>query len=290
MRHIKSVILLVIVCAVLAISLFCAWREQQSLDDGIRIHVIDVGQGDCMVIETSQGNVMIDAGTDISELSLRGYLRSHGLTQFAYLILSHPHDDHIGSADMILREFGVDRVICADSQSTEAVWKNFLIAMDEARLAGKTEWIQPIPGTVCRMGEVRIEVLMSPEPQNEGSNNDSLIVRLDYGDCSMLLTGDAEAIAEERLLQTAPHEKLSVDFLKVAHHGSSGSSGEEFLQAVNPRIAVISAGSGNSFSHPHEEVLVRLRKVNAEIYRTDLYGSLIFFCDGVDFYLKKPLA
>ena len=119
-----------------------------------------------------------------------------------------------------------------------------------------------------------------PEAENRGENDDSMIVRLDYGDCSMLLTGDAENKAEERLLVGVSSERLKADFLKVAHHGASGSTGETFLQAVSPAIAVISAGESNSFGHPHEELLNRLRTLNVDVFRTDINGTLVFYCDG----------
>lgn len=250
------------------------------MESGILIHVIDVGQGDCMVIETSDGNVMIDTGTNISESALRGYLRSRGLGHFDYLILSHPHDDHIGNADMILKEFDVDRLLCAETQSEERIWQETLEALDEAQKTNSTEWIRPIGGSVYWVGKLRIEILQVPEAENRGENDDSMIVRMDYGDCSMLLTGDAEKAAEERLLSSALAERLKADFLKVAHHGASGSTGEVFLQAVSPAIAVISAGESNSFGHPHEELLDRLRTLNVDVYRTDINGTLVFYCDG----------
>lgn len=255
-------------------------QERRTLENGILIHVIDVGQGDCMVIETSDGNVMIDTGTNISESALRGYLRSRGLGHFDYLILSHPHDDHIGNADMILKEFHVDRLLCAETQSVEPVWQETLAALDAAQKTKSTEWIRPINGSVYWVGKLRIEILQVPEKENLGENDDSMIVRLDYGDCSMLLTGDAENKAEERLLAGVSSERLKADFLKVAHHGASGSTGETFLQAVSPAIAVISAGESNSFGHPHEELLNRLRTLNVDIYRTDINGTLVFYCDG----------
>jgi competence protein ComEC len=98
--------------------------------------------------------------------------------------------------------------------------------------------------------------------------------------------GDAEASDENRLLESVLPDRLSADLLKVAHHGSSGSSTDDFLYAVSPRIAVISAGEGNTFGHPHWEVLSRLQALNAEIYRTDIHGSLIFYCDGRNIYLQ----
>lgn len=287
MKNVKSKATLGLICVIILISLVAAWQEQLTKNEGIRIHVIDVGQADCMVVETPDGNVLIDTGTDFSERDLRGYLRSHGLTRFAYMILSHPHDDHIGNADMILREFTVEHMISADTTSQELVWKNTLQAINEVSVEKGTDWIKPVSGAVYYVGKLRLELLMVPEAENEGGNDDSMIVRLDYGDCSMLLTGDAVAESEERLLGMVPEEKLRVDLLKVAHHGSSGSSSESFLQRVSPRIAVISCGNGNPFSHPHEELLNRLRSINADIYRTDLNGTLRFFCDGSTFSLES---
>ncbi len=286
MKHVKIKVLLMIVCLLLGLSLWFAWQEHTSREEGILLHVIDVGQGDCLVIETPQGNVMIDTGPDVAERALRGYLRSHGLTEFSYMILSHPHDDHIGNADMVLREFDVERVICTDSTGSDPTWQIFLDVMEEAGAIGKTEWIKPISGTVCWVGEVRIEVLFAPPAENEGGNNDSMILRIDHGASSMLLMGDAEALQEEILLSTIPTERLQVDLLKVAHHGSSGSTGDAFLQAVSPKMALVISGAGNTFSHPHEEVLTRLQKRNIEIFRTDINGSLCFFSDGNRIVLK----
>lgn len=290
MKKIKSSTLIIALCLLLIVSAVSAWHEYEDNRDGIMIHVIDVGQADCMVIETEKGNIMVDTGTDISESALRGYLKSHGFMQFSYLILSHPHDDHIGNADMILKEFEVERVIAADCTSDETVWHNFMSAFEESKLQNGTEWVKPVSGTVCHLGHLRMEVLLAPVPDNQGTNDDSLIVRMDYGECSLMLTGDAEAGEEELLLASATPEQLQADFLKVGHHGSSGSCTEEFLNAVSPRWAVISCGESNSFSHPHEELLMRLRERNIDIYRTDLNGSLRFFCDGKSFVLRSVLS
>lgn len=270
----------ILIVAVLVVSLICAWQERRTLEDGIRIHVVDVGQGDCMIIETSEGHVMIDTGPNVSEARLRGYLRAHGLNRFSYLILSHPHDDHIGNADMILRETAVERVICPESRSTEITYSNLKLALDESLRSNATEWIRPDPGNVYWVGKLRIEILYAPPKDNAGENGDSMIVRLDYGTCSMLLMGDAEADAETRLLESIPADRLSSDLLKVPHHGSSGACTEAFLHAVSPRLAVISAGEGNTFGHPHMEVLTRLQALNVDVYRTDIHGTLIFYCDG----------
>ena len=283
MRKKRNIWLFVVV--LLAISLLYAWYERSISEDGIVIHVIDVGQADCAVIESPDGNVIIDTGTDASEHIVRAYLQSHGLTSFSYMILSHPHDDHIGNADMILREFEVERVICAENESETPIWLNFLRLMEEQILCGDLVWVKPDIGDVFWIGALRIEVLMSPSKDNPGENNDSLLLRTDYGDCSMLWTGDAEHKAEEAFLSNIPVERLCVDFLKVAHHGGSGSSSEPFLQAVRPQLAVISCGQDNSFGHPHEETLRRLEAVGSQIYRTDLHGSFRFFCNGKEFLL-----
>ena len=287
MKQFKRQFSLLLFLFLMGLSLLFAWHEQQAVEGNVLVHVIDVGQADCMVLETPHGNVLVDSGADVSEGQLRAYLKSHGLNHFAYMILSHPHDDHIGNADMLLREFQVDRVLCAETSSAETVWTLFVTELDNLKTAGKTEWIKAETGTVCHLGALRIEVLFAPKPDNEGENNDSLLVRMDYGDCSMLLTGDAEANAEEMFLNEVSSEKLQADFLKVGHHGSSGSTTDAFLTVVSPKIATISAGTGNSFGHPHEEVLARLRERNVEIYRTDNSGTLVFVCDGTSFSRRK---
>ena len=283
---IVMLLLAILMCA----SLRLAWQERQSLENGIWIHVIDVGQGDCMVIQTAQGNVLIDTGPDSSEAVVRAYLKSRGMDRFSYVILSHPHDDHIGNADMILREFQVDRLICTDSQSSAQAWKDVSEALNEAQGKLATEWIKPLEEDVYWLGKLRIEVIHAPEEDNAGGNEDSLILRMDYGENSLLVTGDAEHKTEEHLLQTVVSERLSVDLLKVAHHGSSGSSSQAFLQATDPAIAVISAGEGNSFGHPHAEVLQLLRKRNCQIYQTNINGTLMFYCDGNTISYRAPMG
>ena len=283
----RSWIAVVLIVAVLSVSLMYAWQERRTLESGIRIYVVDVGQGDCMIIETSEGNVMIDTGPNVAESRLRGYLRSHGFQHFDYLILSHSHDDHIGNADMILREITVGRVLCSESTSTETAYSEMKQAIDESIRLNTVEWIRPKSGDVYWLGKLRIEILYAPPAENAGDNSDSLILRLDYGSCSMLLMGDAEAKEEEMLLETIPSDRLTSDFLKVAHHGSSGSSTEKLLSAVSPRIAVISSAEGNTFGHPHAEVLSRLEKINVDIYRTDIHGTLMFYCDGKRITLQR---
>lgn len=289
MKYIRFCAISGLILIALILSASIARREGARLDRGIFVHVVDLGQGDCLVIETADGNVMIDAGVDSSEKDLRAYLRSRGLTHFDYLILSHPHDDHVGNADMVVREFTVDHVIGADTASQEPAWANVVAAVGEVGIDKGTDWISPSAGSVYYIGKLRLEVLSVPAAENVGENGDSLILRVDYGNCSMLLTGDIESREEEKLIAEFPKEKLRADFLKVAHHGSSGSSSEAFLQAVSPRIATISCGVGNSFSHPHEETLSRLRQCYAEIYRTDIHGTLRFYCDGNTFSLESIL-
>ena len=265
---------------VLIVSVGYAWQENRMLEDGIRIHVIDVGQGDCIVIETADGNVMIDSGPNASETALRGYLSSRGIDRFAYLILSHPHDDHIGNADMILREFSVERMLCTENQSKESAWQSVMTVWSSTEYADSVEWIKPREGDVYWVGKLRMEILHAPEADNAGENEDSLILRIDWGDCSVLLTGDAETDTEMHLLETVPAERLATDMIKIAHHGSSTSSSEAFLEAVHPTVAVISAQEGNSFGHPHAEILSRLRQLNCDIYQTNIDGTLVFYCNG----------
>ena len=278
------------VAILICTSLLFAWQERQSLAHGIWIHVVDVGQGDCMVIQSAQGNVLIDTGPDASEAALRAYLKSRGLTHFSYVILSHPHDDHVGNADMILREFQVDRLIAAESQSTAQAWRNVNDALTEAQGRLATEWVKPLEEDVYWVGKLRIEIIHAPAEDNAGGNEDSLILRLDYGENSWLVTGDAEHETEEHLLESVDKDRLCVDLLKVAHHGSSGSSSEAFLAAVNPSVAVISTGEGNSFGHPHAEVLQCLRKQNCQIYQTNINGTLLFYCDGKTIRYHTPIG
>lgn len=276
-----SFLLLFLICAfVLVCCVISGWREQKENDNTLAVHILDVGQGDCTLIITPDGqSVLIDTGLNSSEQMVRSYLKNHHIRKIDFMILTHLHDDHIGGADMLLQEFEVSYVVACPGDETQPDVLRLNTALKSAMDTRKTQLIKPGIGDKITLGEAIFTFLYVPQA-DASDNNASLLIRLDYGENAFLFAGDAEEEEEEIFLHSVAGPLLQADFLKISHHGASSSTTPSFLQAVTPKIAVISAGSGNAYGHPHEETLQRLRKAMAEIHRTDREGTLLFRCNG----------
>lgn len=251
----------------------------------MELHVIDIGQGDSILIKTLAGNILIDTGdkSSANEEALRSYLKKQGVAEIEYMILTHMDADHIGSADMVLGEFEVKRVIMPNLDEsdvpTTAVFEEMIAALEASV---NTEVIEAVSGTVYTIGELTMKILAPNDDDypNGDRNNYSVATRFDFGATSFLLTGDAEKLSEEQMLAAYPAEVLDCDFFKAAHHGSSGANTKAFLAAVTPKIVAVSCGEGNKYGHPHAEALGRFDAAGATVYRTDLEGTLVFVSDG----------
>lgn len=237
----------------------------------------DVGQGDASLIRTESGCVLIDTGTNLSEDTLAASLEWLGVRRIDCLILTHAHEDHIGGADRILRDFDVRAVIARDTGETDAATRRL---WDAVRASG-AEQVTPAGITTYTVGGLCLDVAVPfAEPQSAGNDN-SLIVRVRFGETTFLYMGDAEAATEQVLLaRLADGNFLDCDGLKLGHHGSDSSSGSAFLRAVSPRYAVASAGGGNSFGHPHAWVLADLEALDCTCLRTDASGTVVLVSDG----------
>ena len=245
-------------------------------DGELYVHFIDVGQGDAALLVTSGGAVMIDAGPTDARYETASFVAER-VDSLDLMILTHPHEDHVGGAAQIIDGVRVTKVLMPDVTSTAGAFERTLDAIEthgvEAALAGA--------GDVYEVGGMRLTVLAPLAVGHEDVNDDSLVVRVDYGTRSFLFTGDAESPSEREIVEAYPITLLDCDVLKVGHHGSPHSSCEEFLDAVRAKIAVISVGAGNDYGHPSEKVLRRLADYGArEIYRTDKDGTVTLVCDG----------
>ena len=243
----------------------------------VQFHFIDVGQGDAALIRTEVGYILIDAGTNSSEEELKAYLDRLGVTDIEYAVFTHPHEDHIGGADMILNTYNVKRVVMPDATATSKTFERMMDAIE----AEKCEVIEATPDKTFKVGEVTCTILAPISTSYTETNNYSVVIRADYGDTSVLYTGDAEVDAEYEMLEKYRFSgTLDCDLIKVGHHGSDTSSAKDFLDAVTPVYAVISVGEGNTYNHPKQEILSRYQGINAEVYRTDKEGSIVFTSTG----------
>lgn len=260
------------------------WRPIVSGSAGVtELHMIDVGQGDAIALRTALGRwVLFDAGRDwtggdAGKRDVVPYIAARG-GRLEGFVLSHPHSDHVGGGASIIRalepRWYVDPGFVAGSGSYRAS----LIAAGERR----SRWRRVLPGDSMVVDEAVITWL-APDSAWAATlhdpNDASTVARIRIGDVTVLLTGDAEA-SEERWLLANQRALLDVDVLKVAHHGSNTSSTAEFLDAVTPRLALVSVGTGNVYRHPSASVMESLARRGAVTMRTDLQGSVVIRTDG----------
>ncbi len=245
----------------------------------VQIHFIDVGQGDAALIRTTSGDILIDAGDNSAEDALKAYLDKYRVDDLAYVVFTHPDADHIGGADVVLENYDVERVIRPD---VEVNTKVNTTMVDLIKAEG-CEDIHPDVGDTFTVGEVKFTVL-APKGDKYSSRNDySVVLRMDYGETSILFTGDAEAASEQEMLEKFGNKEgglLDCDIIKVGHHGSDSSSGEDFIDAVTPELAIISCGMGNKYNHPDGEIVDRYGRRDVTVRRTDLEGSIVFSTNG----------
>ena len=246
-------------------------------NNNLIIHFIDVGQGDSCLMLHKGYVIMIDGGGstdskyDIGENTLVPYLLARKINKIDYLIVSHFDSDHAQGFIFVLKHLKVKNVILPIQASNSSLYQNF-ISICQAK---KINVIYLRRGDLFNIGDLKFETLHPGKNfiSENAMNNNSLVLRLDFFNTSLLFTGDIEAIAEQELVSKCKL-KLDVDILKVGHHGSNTSSIESFLGAVSPNIALIGVGADNKFGHPGEEVIKRLKERKVNIFRTDLNGEI----------------
>jgi len=281
-----AIILVVLVVAYFILEQFgfSIWSliyKRDPVDGQVIIHIIDIGQGDSILIETSAGFMLIDAGESSEEDTLKKYLRKMGISTLSYLVLTHPHTDHVGGADMILEEFKVENIIY-DNYNDSYGKKEFTELVSLINTEG-ANIVDPKQGDKFFMGDAEFTVLYATDDSESLSsdvNDYSIVLRLDYGESSFVFTGDATTAVEADIIETFSRFELDCDFLKSGHHGSTTSSGKKFIDILTPEIVAISCGEGNRYGHPHADVLETYSKAKSTVYRTDLSGSLVFVSDG----------
>lgn len=242
----------------------------------LRMDFIDVGQGDSILLSSDGQFVLVDGGPNNAGDEVVQYLRDRGVQRLAAVVGTHPDADHIGGLDTVLQAFPADTVYMPDVPADSESYLDLMDAVDAQNLIVTV----PEVGDRITLGEAELDVLWPPRGGDElDDNNSSIVLEAQADGHSALLTGDIEAPAEEGILRSSAN--ISSDVLKVAHHGSAGSSTAEFLAAVSPQVCVISVGEGNTYGHPAEATMTRLLNVCGNILRTDRDGTVtITFADG----------
>ena len=252
----------------------------ESVPEGeLKVTFLDIGQGDATIIQTENNCMVIDAGENDRGKEVVAYLESQGIDRIDYFILTHPDADHIGGADDVLQQFDVSNVIMPDVVKDTVSCQRMLEEMKRS----EASVITPQIGESYTLGDAAFTVLCPDETlvNAEEVNNASVGIKLIHGENSFVFCGDAEAEAEQKMVETFG-EHLECDVLKCSHHGSAKATTEEFLEMTDPVWAVISCGKDNPYGHPHRELLARLEDNDTQILRTDEIGNIILASDGKD--------
>jgi competence protein ComEC len=245
------------------------------------VRVLDVGQGDAMLISHPDVTLLIDTGrfdrSDVVPL-----LRQHGVESIDVLIITHPHADHIGQFDRVMDAFPVAEVWWSGAVATTRTFERALAALE----ASDARYEEPRGGQTTTVGPLLIEVLHpGPGDSLRGLNDASISLRITYGDFRIVTTGDAERTAEAQMVARWP-DRLRADVLRLGHHGSSTSTTPAFLDAVSPSVAVHSAGADNRYGHPHAEVVDRVLGRGIALFGTDRNGTITVVTDGSTFDVR----
>ena len=252
-------------------------EEISSRQDGeMLVHFIDVGEGDATFVEFPDGKTMlVDAGEDGEDVL--SYIQKCGAEKIDFLVGTHPHSDHIGGLETVIRNMEIGSVYMPKVTHNTATFEDLLFSIKEKGLM-----INPTQkgDIIYETDGLLIEVLSPKDRKYDNLNNYSVVLKIAYGDTAFLLTGDAEAEILDGSYAT------NIDVLKVPHHGATASLSEVFLDRTSPGVAVISVGEGNQYGHPHDATLDAYKKRNTAIFRTDKNGSVIATSDGLKVTVK----
>lgn len=246
-----------------------------SNSQGIKIHYIDVGQGDSILVEADGKYLLIDAGPTASTQKLLTYLKKQNIRKLDYVIATHPHEDHIGGMSEIIKRYDIGEFYMPKKLTDTKVFENFIATLKAKNIKA----VAAKAGMSFTLGGKAECSMLAPNSNSYESLNDySIVLMIKYDNSKFLFMGDAEKLSEKEILSKGYDVKC--DVLKVGHHGSTSSSSKAFLDKASPKIAIISCGKNNDYGHPHKETLQELKKRNIQVYRTDIDGNIVLYSNG----------
>lgn len=283
---ISLLIVVSLVFEVICISGLTSWNKLFSFfgivdslqkDSDFTIYYLDVGQGDCSIVICDDEILMIDTSTSNQFYNIRTNLFMLEIDKIDYLIATHPHDDHIGSAIEIINHYEVSNImmpkISITNQESSLMYDNLIKAIVDNDVTPNAVSY----GDSFMLGSAKVEIL-SPTKQDDNINNMSVVFKITYKNTSFLFTGDSEKEIEKQLLRN--NVDISADVLKISHHGSDSSTTKDFLSTVNPDYAIISSGKDNTYGHPSKGVIERLEEIGIIPYITSMNGNITVTSDG----------
>lgn len=243
----------------------------------MKVHFIDVGQGDSILIQTPKGeNILVDGGPRKAGKGLVDYLKKSGVKKLDYVIATHPDADHIGGLVSVLNSISVKNFVNSGKVHTTDTYNQILTLVKNKKI----KYIEPEIEQILIgnwTSDFYLQVLFA-DPLATDTNDASIVLKTGYKDVEFLLMADASNDLEELLVDS--YDSLKVQILKAGHHGSNTSSSKYFLDAVQPEVAILSYGKNNSYKHPHSEVLQNLKAANSKVYATAENGTIVITTDG----------
>ncbi len=278
-----------------------------SASENLTAHFIDVSQGDSILLQFNEKSLLIDGGPPEMGPRLEEYLREQNVSHLDLLILTHPHDDHIGGLIAVLADLPVKKAIDNGENDSSLIYKRFRALIEKKNIsyapayagqvidldpALKIEVLWPPRGGISN----RTKLSRHPSMKNPWEsivvralsgdmNQNSLVLRITYDRISLLFMADADTVVEKSLVSSGIN--LSSQILKVGHHGGTSASSPEFLEKVRPAVSVISVGEGNYYGYPTERTLSNLQAVGSGVYRTDTCGDIKITTDGLSYSLSS---
>jgi len=269
---------ILIFLALLTLTIWSVYFKEP--DNNVHIYVLDVGQGDAQLIQKGNYQILIDGGPDDSVIAELGKVMPVEDREIEEMILTHPHADHVTGLVDVLSRYKVDKVVYSKVVYASNIYKTFESKIQEKNIPTSA----PKIGDKESVFDIGVITYIWPgdnvDVYKDNLNNTSEVIRFDYGNFSGLFTGDTEMLAWQKIISDNKKLISNILFLKVAHHGSNTGSADTNISIINPKIASISCGQNNRYGFPHKETLEPLQKIGADIYRTDLLGTLDISLDG----------
>ena len=258
---------------------------QSQQNSQLTVKVLDIGQGDAILIRVAGQTVLVDTGDIENRDKMVSYIKKEGITTIDKVIITHPHADHLGGMPGILENFKVGQIYDSGKTGTTALYRQYLSIVNKKNIP----FTIGTPGSeIIIANDIKLKIFAPDKSllaENE-INNSSIVAKLIYNKFSMLLTGDAEKESEGLMLKKYAGE-LKSNILKSGHHGSNTSSTTEFLKAVGAETVVISLAAGNDYHHPHPSTLKKYEQAKLKVYRTDLNGTVTITSDGNTYTVTK---
>lgn len=253
-----------------------ASKNSANVTDDLLVHYIDAGQADATLFQYVHNDesytILFDAG-DWNKKDVLNYLQNEDISSIDLIIISHPHADHIGQLAQIMEAYPVDEVWFSGNTASSGTFQQAA----EAVLESEADYYEPRAGETFDIGSLGIEILHPSELTGE-LNEDSISARFTYGDVSLIFTGDAYKNEEREMI--ARTDDMHAQIIQLGHHGSNTSTDAQFIEAIQPEVAIYSAGKDNSYGHPHAETIDVIENAGVDLYGTDVHGTILVETDG----------